>query len=657
MINGRQPGDNITLLNNSYKRVYIQDANEYTDYMVLVYKDLDTGIKYKEEIECPDYEYYVARPDKRTNYNRSFIPIEDAVAVKTPYYDLEKEIACRFNKENYFYENIRNGNRSDNKKLHLHPDLFNSDMNIEDHYRFRFDKLYKNQYFVPYKSYFDIEVDTIHLRDIGKDFPDPGECPVNAITAIFQDTKEVYTFLLKSKENIDQINEFENFVKSGKVFNDLADFIYYAVDGEELYTKYGLDFKFNFLFYNEEDEINLIADFFKAINTFKPDFVLAWNMGFDIPYLIERIKKLGYRPEDIMCHTDFKIKSAYYFVDERNKSETAERGDFAMISSYSVYLDQMIQFASRRKNNNRLLSNSLDFVGQAIAKVRKLDYKDITTSISELPYKSYKTFVYYNIMDTIVQYCIEHQTEDINYTFGKVINNNTRYSKIHRQTVYLANRGAKEFYKNGFIIGNNVNKFNEKPSEKYPGAFVADPRKLNNYSKLMIYGRFSEIIDNIIDEDFASLYPSILREFNMAAHTQIGYIDIPKMVHRFEDKAKTEHWIRSGEFIENIQSQVWLEFNSRWFNLPNYTEMYHMIERFFETEATAIYGLREKTRDNLINPFIYNGGKFIQPMEFEDTRRHVDESMYNYPNINKWESWRNNALANPNQLFGTTSNY
>ena len=41
--------------------------------------------------------------------------------------------------------------------------------------------------------------------------------------------------------------------------------------------------------------------------------------------------------------------------------------------------------------------------------------------------------------------------------------NNTRYSKAHRQTVYLVNRAAKEFYSNNeerFILSNNHNQGN-----------------------------------------------------------------------------------------------------------------------------------------------------------------------------------------------------
>ena len=104
-------------------------------------------------------------------------------------------------------------------------------------------------------------------------------------------------------------------------------------------------------------------------------------------------------------------------------------------------------------------------------------------------------------MDVVVQYCIESEVEDIDYVFGKALINNTRYGKVHRQTVYLANRGAKEFYNEGFIMANNCNRFNTRPSEKFPGAFVADPLKLSDYSRMKCNGYPINIFENCDDFD------------------------------------------------------------------------------------------------------------------------------------------------------------
>lgn len=644
MIRGRQPGDNITIMNTLFWRGMNNDG-DYTDFLDIIYKDCDTGLKYVQEMVNPDYEYYIAHEDSRVDYNRLFIEESKVDTITVPYRDLEKDIATRVGLKNYFYENIRNGNRNENRKLHLHHDVFNSDMNIEDHYMFRFSRMYRNEACNISKAFFDIEVDTIGMMG---DFPEPGECPINAVSLILQEQKMIYVFLLRNKRN-PMIEEFEKEVKSGSIYPELADFIVQAVGGPKVAENYKIDFKFGFLFYDEEDEINLISDLFRAINSYKPDFALAWNMGFDVPYIIQRIINLGYNPEEVMSSPDFKNKIARYYVDERNKSDFAERGDFAQIASYTTYLDQMIHFASRRKGQSKFISFTLDYIGETVAKVRKLSYKHITTNISELPYKDYKTFVFYNIIDTLVQYCIEFKTGDIDYTFTKSNINCTRYCKAHRQTVYLTNRITKDIRKDGFIIGNNCNKFNSKPTEKFPGAFVADPLQLSNHPKLMIYGRYIDCCDNGIDLDYASLYPSIIREFNIAPNTQIGMIIIDRVFNSLEN-IRSNNTV-AGAFIEDIQSQVWLEFCTRWLFLADYATLYHEVEIFFTERVNPIYGLKSYTREGYIIPVTFmNKDLLISPVEFNiDQPKYPD--IYVEPDWNKWKETRDYATQHPNQQF------
>ena len=75
---------------------------------------------------------------------------------------------------------------------------------------------------------------------------------------------------------------------SADLFAELKEFVCDAVGGKILEKKYKLDqINYQFIFYDEE--IDLIRDLFKLINTKSPDFVLVWNMSFDIPYLIINI--------------------------------------------------------------------------------------------------------------------------------------------------------------------------------------------------------------------------------------------------------------------------------------------------------------------------------------------------------------------------------
>lgn len=153
---------------------------------------------------------------------------------------------------------------------------------------------------------------------------------------------------------------------------------------------------------------------------------------------------------------------------------------------------------------------------------------------------------------------------------------------------------------------------------------------------------------------YASLYPSIIRQFNVAPNTQIGMLKIDQQVHNKENRCKLENWTRSMAFMEDIQSQMWLEFCTRWFNLADYTTLYHEVEVFFSTIMNPYYGMRYFNREGLIIPMTFYEERtdldLQEAMDFDDNRRIVEQH-YPVPNIEEWRRWIDAATRNPNQHF------
>ena len=492
-------GSDLTILNTFYQYPIYEDGKKVSDdFLVLVYKDNDTGQKHYKIIEKPTYTYYLMNDEEEIpNYNKLFIERDKVHPVEARFVDLEKSIAENTDNLDYWKQNIYSQNKKENKKLHMLPQVFFSDSNIEDHYRFKFAMTYQNDVIKLNKGFFDIEVDGKFA--VG-DFVQMGECEINCVSYLDEKSNKVYTFILRNSNN-PLIFDFEKEISSGSFgFNEIREFIKDAVNPDN-FIKYGLDkFTYELLFYDHE--IELVEDLFRVIHMCDPDFVEGWNSsGFDLEYIIARIKVLGYDPAEIMCDKRWSHKVVKNFVDERHKSEFAERGDYTFISGCPVFIDQMIQYASRRKSKiGSFGSFKLDDIGLLEAGVQKLDYSHITDSVTELPWLDFKTFVLYNIMDTIVQKCIETKVQDLEYIFAKCLVNNTNYAKGHRQTVYLINRMAADWYKMGYIIGNNPNRYNEKPP-KFLGALVHNPKNNNDYSRLKIGGRAIWVCDNLQDYD------------------------------------------------------------------------------------------------------------------------------------------------------------
>ena len=573
LLKGYPKGSDITILNCFYNK---PSKNEETgkkedDFLTVLFRDNKTGKKKHQVVTKPTYEYFISK--ETPDYPLLFIEKDKVDSHIVPFNQVVKDIAEQTGNQEYFYNNISNGNWAANKELHTLYNVFNSDQDICDNFRFRFGKYYTNSHIPLVKSYFDIEVDGINA--VG-DFPMMGECPINAVSYIYKN--QVYSFLLRNPDN-PLVEEFEKSI-DGNLMKELDDFIIENVGGPKKTKRYGLDsLEYNFIFFDEE--IKLIQDLFALINTQEPDFLLAWNMAFDIPYIMERLKALGYNPRDIIAHPSFGYGSrsvADYFIDEQHGVIYEARGDNYSISSHTVYLDQLIHFASRRKGQAAFPDFKLDTAGSIIAGVRKLDYSHITTRLAELPYLNYKVFVFYNIMDTIVQKCIEEKTQDIDFVFNKCLINNTRYEKCHRQTVYLINRATKSFDNDGFIIGNNQNRHTQ--AVPFPGALVGDPLNNSDYSKLKHHGQTLNIIDNSADFDYKSLYPNDDTYFNMAPNTQEGKIIIDHQVHNLENPFNMEFYDRGGQFIQDFVSYNFIEFCRRWFNFPSFREWLEDLQEY-----------------------------------------------------------------------------
>lgn len=623
-------GSNITILNTIYQR---SKKDEVTgkwgkDGIEIIYKDNVTGKKGHNYIEDPDYHYYKLKPNIQYDYNKLFVKVDEVDECIAPYSQIEKDIAERTNNLEFFYENIKNGNRRGNRALHTIPSIFDSDAKIQDHYRALFAKQYKNPVIPITKAYLDIEADTIYAAN---DFPELGECPINATTIIDEKTKTINVFLLRDKDN-PQCAQFEERVKNGSIYEELRFFIWNHIvnsnkdESEKMqkaFDKSGLaEYEIIFNFY--DIEIMLITALFELINKVQPDFLLAWNMAFDIPYIIERIKMLRYDPAEIMCHPDFDHKVAEYFVDTQHSSMYELRGDYYNISSYTVYMDQLIQFASRRKGQAAFPNFKLDTAGEIISGVNKLDWSHIVSKLKDLPRVDYKTFVFYNIMDTIVQKFIEQDCQDTEYIFSTAVLDDTRYSKCHRQTVYLINKFKKFCWERGYVVNNNCNLDNQ--SIPYAGAIVGDPTHNSDYAKVRIYDEIMNLYDNLDDFDFKSLYPSLAREHNTSPDTLIGKIQINQKIYQNENPFMYDEYDRGGAFMEDYTTDNPVEFCRRWMHMAGYKDLLADVNEYMTkvnvtnpsydgyTRPFVILnpdGVYNKTteRPNNIVPFVIHGNK------------------------------------------------
>lgn len=496
LVLGKINSKNLLLINVIYHRPLKE--NKWKDYCSIIVKDTSTNEKRLVTIENPKMLMYIVKPEFRDyTYCPAYMKLDQCVPKMVEYRNIINEI-CEVAGEQgeSFKKACLANNRRALKNIHKFPYVLGTDVNYADYLRTEWALHYHNPNIDTNvtKTFMDIEVDSIDIPG----FPSAGSCPVNAVSLVDDEGKTVYVFLLRNDKN-PQIADFEDHIA------DFKKECHKAYD-----ASYG-ELEYKFFMFDEDKEINLIQQLFALIHSLKRDFLLIWNMAFDIPFLMKRCENLGYDPADIMCDPDFVQKELYYRKDNFHY-DFKTRNDSFTISSYTVFLDQMSQYIKIRKTKGELKSVKLNAIAKEELGDEKLDYSD-EANIKTLPYVNYQKFVLYNIKDTLLQLGIERKTHDIDNIFSRALANGTGYASLFSQTILLKNRAYISYFEQGYILGNNRNvdyskerdpkkeREEDRDRDKYAGAIVGDP-KLNGRVGIELFGKPSRwIFGHVVDFD------------------------------------------------------------------------------------------------------------------------------------------------------------
>lgn len=449
------------MYNPDFKKLY---GDKLCDFITIIYRDEETDEKKLKIIPNPEFQFFVANDDVKIDHHLSQIELSKVHIEAVPYKFLLEEL-CNIQDEwegtkTDFTKYYRDGKKQkgtlyEANKFHKFNRIFSSDINIEDYYKGRFLDTYpeaSNSKLT--KAYTDIEVDSIDISGFPNE--DDALCPINAITCFINENNTFYTLLLRNEKN-PQIQKLEK---------DIPNFI------KELKDFLGNEYEFKIKFF--DDEKKMILYYFSLNNKFKPDFNLIWNMGFDIPYMLNRIGALsGWDRNDrernhkyefmqtcgeLCSSKDFPdyLKVARYRKDRQN-TKASEKIDTFTISSYTQWLDQLSLYASIRKGMGELESLSLSYVAGLELNDDKLNYTDSGSNIKTLPYDDYRKFVKYNIKDVYLLHKLEEKNNDVGLLNSIAEVTKTRLNKAMRKTVSLKNMAHHFYIDQGYVQGNNDN--------------------------------------------------------------------------------------------------------------------------------------------------------------------------------------------------------
>lgn len=604
-----------------------------SDVLYTIYKDLQTGEKHLDVRYEPTMDIYFEKPQYRNhNYNKIYAHKNELDVKRVKYTDIIKAIVTEGGTSyKQAYNNIiQTRNFGEMEKFHLAPFAFGTDYDIRTWYRLQW-FLEKDNNLIKKidKGYLDIEVDSIDVEG----FPNAQDCPINAISLINARDREVYLFALVGREfnqdNYDRIPKTSNnsneilrlqkvkgYYEQGipqqkELIANLSDFKKKC--NEEFDEAYG---HFDYKCYFYKDEAKMLIELFNLINELKLDVIAIWNMAFDIPYIMDRMKVLGLDPTEVMCHPDFPVKMCKFKKDKYHYA-VKNKTDFFYLSSYTTFIDDMILYGAIRKGSQEYRSYKLNAIAQLELKDSKYDYSE-DGDIKTIAYTNYMKFLLYNIKDTLLQYAIEEKVSDIDNLYVLTYQNLTSYDSAFKQTVVLRNVQYLYYWRQDLIPGNNINQIiyrgegepeeddedgeaydedeeDEENSKKkkgkkknFDGALNADPSLNKKNGKMLLGKKTNNVFHLGVDMDMTAFYPSSIDAINIIPSALIFKAIVPLDQFRKGDlkinsitasNFKEEDTDCAAELFDNILTQNRLYTGSKWFNLPTVEDVYKRLKK------------------------------------------------------------------------------
>ena len=268
----------------------------------------------------------------------------------------------------------------------------------------------------------------------------------------------------------------------------------YILDEAKLMTPSKSEGKFIIPCNSEKD---LMSQFLNKWEELDPTIITGWNSEFfDIPYLYYRIK-------NILGEEQASRLSPLGKVDDN---------EFLGVKTTSIagvnHLDYMLLF--KKYITAQEPSYALGNIGEKYVDMGKIEYLG---SLDKLFKDDIKTFIDYNIRDVEILVALEDKLKFIDLTV--IISHlcHVPYEQIFLSTAL--NEGAILTYlkRKNIVSPNKPTTYNpnlKNIKEEYAGGYLKDP--------------VPGLYEWVIDLDFTSLYPSIIRSLNMGIETLVGRI-------------------------------------------------------------------------------------------------------------------------------------
>ena len=254
-----------------------------------------------------------------------------------------------------------------------------------------------------------------------------------------------------------------------------------------------------------DNEIDLVNKFLLTWNNekYSPDIVTGWNIEFfDIPYLINRMRNLGF---------DIKRMSPWGFVDEKTvefrgkENQSYSLAGITIMDYYQLY--RKFSFGNQE-------SYKLDYIAQVELGEKKVDYRDQGyKDLTDLYDKNHQLFIEYNIQDTVLVDKLDEKMKFIEQVMAMAYD-----AKINFDDTMTTVRMWDTIIHN-YLLNQNI--------------VIPQFKKQSNHQSL-VGGHVKEpklgLSKWVVSFDLNSLYPHLIMQYNISPETFVARLSNPPSI-------------------------------------------------------------------------------------------------------------------------------
>lgn len=244
---------------------------------------------------------------------------------------------------------------------------------------------------------------------------------------------------------------------------------------------------YNFHYIYHENEADMLYDFFYNYAKNAP-LITGWNFwSYDWRYLCTRCNLLNI---DISFLSPTKRWRSFSYDTPRKTKEKIQ------IPLHKLIVDYMAIYKKWDRTVEIKENDTLDFVAESALGIKKVNYPG---TLKDLYHKDYDKYVFYNAIDSVLVECIDEKLKTMS-TFME-LGNLTKIESMNAFSPIAMFEATivREAYPKNIVFPKTKR---DIIREEYEGAFVYEP--------------IPNMYDWVISLDFSSLYPTLIRQFNIS---------------------------------------------------------------------------------------------------------------------------------------------